>query len=188
MARKFCYVCAGMLMLALSCPLGAGTANAQAAIATQFGDCGLVVMPNGDLFASCREGPGGFCPQPYGTWHQLDNLFASAGRGPSSIVGMASTGQLLAANGDWFQLGAPSSVSYSVGFLDNVFDLLGHAPPGERFTAFGGGLTALAATSSGRIFRWDACNGAGWSVVGSTAGGPIATSRASWGGLKAIYR
>ena len=53
MARKFFYICAGMLMLALSYHLGAGTAGAQAAypitaVLTSFPS--YLVTSNGDMY------------------------------------------------------------------------------------------------------------------------------------------
>jgi hypothetical protein len=55
MARKFFYVCAGMLMLALSYHFGASTAVAQApsnpVVAVHSGDYSMVTA-NGDLYWS----------------------------------------------------------------------------------------------------------------------------------------
>ncbi len=52
-AKKFFYVCAGLLMLALSYHLGAGTATAQAPsnpIVAVYG--GIVITENGDIYSN----------------------------------------------------------------------------------------------------------------------------------------
>ena len=83
MARKFFYVCAGMLMLAFSYHFGASTATAQAPSNPVVGLInGVVVTANGDIYASTNSivGPwvhtsnvftGGPTPALHESWGQL---------------------------------------------------------------------------------------------------------------------
>ena len=103
MARKFFYVCAGMLMLALSYHFGASTATAQApsnpvvglsAYTTNF----LVMTANGDSYvtpnygqswyryANCFTGTGP-TPTAHESWGQLKSRYAT----PPATPGMTVT-------------------------------------------------------------------------------------------------
>ena len=77
MARKFFYVCAGMLMLALSYHLGASTATAQApsnavvaAFESGYGGINpsVAITANGDVYDGGAWGQGG--------WHHVANIFS----------------------------------------------------------------------------------------------------------------
>ena len=90
MARKFFYVCAGMLMLALSYHLGANTATAQAPgnpVVATFIEGNAVVTASGDVYQSSNGviGPwtlmsntfsGGPTPARQQTWGQLKSRYA----------------------------------------------------------------------------------------------------------------
>ena len=73
MAKRFFYVCAGLLMLALSYHLGARSAGAQApgnpvaGVAHDAGSALFVVTANGDTYVSL-EGTG---------WQRKDNVFSA---------------------------------------------------------------------------------------------------------------
>ena len=94
MARKFFYVCAGMLMLALSYHFGANTAAAQApgnacvgfafGVSTPFGGTEVVLTANGDVYASSV----GNSTQ----WVRIDNVFS----GPPTPALHESWGQVKA--------------------------------------------------------------------------------------------
>ena len=79
MARKFFYVCAGMLMLALSYHLGASTATAQAGgsvvVAATAGN--YVFTANGDVYR-----PVTWFPDP-SQWAWAGNVFGSGGPTPA---------------------------------------------------------------------------------------------------------
>ena len=78
MARKFFYICAGMLMLALSYHFGASTATAQApsnsvvgvSIAATQSLFGVIVTANGDVYLPGASGPA--------TWYRTSNIFAGS--------------------------------------------------------------------------------------------------------------
>jgi len=101
MARKFFYVCAGMLMLALSYHLGASTAIAQAPanpVVAAFGNSGAVVTANGDVYVggggsangwtnwvlASNVFSGGPVPAQRETWGQLKSRFAPNPGTPTS--------------------------------------------------------------------------------------------------------
>jgi hypothetical protein len=73
MARKFFYIAAGMLMLALSYHFGASTASAQApgnpVVAAFAGP--YVVTANGDVYAG-----GGGTGSNYASWALVANVFS----------------------------------------------------------------------------------------------------------------
>lgn len=80
MARKFFYICAGMVMLALSYDLGANTATAQgpgnpvvAAGEMTFSNStsNFVITSSGDLFTAASNSPGT-------SWVHLGNVFTGA--------------------------------------------------------------------------------------------------------------
>jgi len=96
-ARKFFYVCAGMLMLALSYHLGASTAGAQGP------GLGLVCRLDGtDMYSTesfCT--PGGDIYQYWGGhWTKTSNVFGGA-PGGRQVVSYDS-GVALASNGEVF--------------------------------------------------------------------------------------
>jgi hypothetical protein len=69
MARKFFYICAGMLMLALSYHFGASTATAQApSNPIVAADVGRAFTANGDVYA---DGGGS------GVYTRIGNVFGS---------------------------------------------------------------------------------------------------------------
>ena len=74
MARKFFYVCAGMLMLALAYHFGATTATAQApgnSVTAAFGNAGFpgfAFTANGDVYYTANVGS----PAP---WQHINNIF-----------------------------------------------------------------------------------------------------------------
>ena len=76
MARKFFYVCAGMLMLALSYHFGASTATAQApsnpVVASFGGGFAGVVTANGDVYL----GGGGANGGVWTNWSPVANVFS----------------------------------------------------------------------------------------------------------------
>jgi hypothetical protein len=94
---------------------------------------------------------------------------------------------ILAANGDWFYLGANAGCTgANPTFQSNAFDDAGAAAPGEVFVAYGGlYVTEYAATNLGSIFRRQPC---GWERVGALPAGPTSARPESWGRLKAVYR
>ena len=73
MARKFFYVCAGMLMLALSYHFGASTATAQApgnpVVAVWSGGDPLAITANGDVYQSNGQGR---------NWYRVGSIFSGA--------------------------------------------------------------------------------------------------------------
>ena len=138
------------------------------------------------------EGPNA-CPRIQGLWSLRGNLFALAGRSHGLIAGVSNNYQVLASNGDWFQLGVDynnCSGSPGVDFQGNVFALTGVTPsPGEEFLVFDGGYCVgeqYAITTAGNIFGWLGCSG--WFQAGALPLGPTKTVRKSWGELKLIYR
>ena len=142
----------------------------------------ILVMKNGDLYVAGSDFPGQ-CPPPLRPWMVVDNVFASAGRMPSSIIGMAYTLQILASNGDWFQI-----TGYSAAYLSNVFETTGTGTPGERFVFFGGSGATYAVTTLGNVYRHSGCHWE-WDPVGSVAiSGPTFVRRSSWGTVKTMYR
>ena len=154
----------------------------------------MIVMAEGDIFTMSIEGfPNDLCSHPPHPWVLAGNIFSSAGTaalGP--IVGMNELLEVLAANGDWFQLIAAPCNTGSASYLGNVFELTGVRVPGEEFMTFGGrspsGGNEYAATNLGNVYRRDTCSGSSWSYIGALPIGPTGTSRQSWGGLKQIYR
>ena len=73
MARKFFYVCAGMLMLALSYHFGASNATAQAPSNSVVGITAnasgiFAATANGDTYQFGNGGPN--------AWHPLGNIFS----------------------------------------------------------------------------------------------------------------
>jgi hypothetical protein len=153
--------------------------------------CGVVVMAAGDLYVAGLQGPIA-CPRTQGPWTALSNVFVSAGQSVGRVVGMNQNGQVLAANGDWFQIGIDynNCNAISATFQGNVFGITGAGEPGETFVIFGsggpGGGYEYAVTNSGSMFRWSGCGG--WERVGSLNSGPTSSIRRSWGELKVRYR
>jgi hypothetical protein len=88
--------------LALLTVLGASTVVAQPAAVIQSG-CGVVIMQDGELFAA-PSGPTA-CGEAQGPWTSIGNLFALAAHAPGQVAGATTFAHVIAANGDWFQLG-----------------------------------------------------------------------------------
>lgn len=164
----------------------------QPAAVTQWGSCQIALMHDGDVFMAGFDGPSS-CTLETSTWTLRGNLFSIAGRGAGVIVGVSNNYQVLAANGDWFQL----AVDYNycngtpdVTYQGNVFELVGEAiAPGEVFAIFAGGGNIghqYAVTTAGNVFRLAACSG--WVFAGALPIGPTALPGESWGQLKARYR
>jgi hypothetical protein len=131
------------------------------------------------------------------SWSPLGSVFASAGHGfGSEIVGLNSRGQVLASNGDEYQLHLsqycpPGGVTAS--FVVNVFSFTEVEPiPGETFCGFGdsNGSHTYAVTSHGRVFRRlvTGCDPLIWEFAGDLPIGPVEATRSSWGTLKVRYR
>jgi hypothetical protein len=167
-------------------------AAGQPAAVTQWGSCQIALMHDGDVFMAGFDGPS-TCTLATSTWTLRGNMFSIAGRGAGVIVGVSNNYQVLAANGDWFQL----AVDYNycngtpdVTYQGNVFGLLGEAiAPGETFAIFAGGGNIgyqYAVTTVGRVFRWAACSG--WVYAGALPIGPTPLAGESWGQLKIRYR
>jgi hypothetical protein len=81
MARKFFYICAGMLMLALSYHLGASTAVAQAPsnpVVAMSSGVQAVVTANGDVYLGGGGGGSGWT-----NWALVSNVF---GAGPTPAL------------------------------------------------------------------------------------------------------
>jgi hypothetical protein len=149
--------------------------------------CPVVLMESGDVYGAAFVGPR-VCPWPLGTWQPFGNMFVIAGAGTGPVIGMTTNGQVLCANGDAFQL---SGFCGGVGaaLTTNVFAATGTGTPGETFVTFGGasgGTTEYALTNLGGVYRFTGCGD--WERVGALNLGPTATSRTSWGALKAHYR
>lgn len=153
--------------------------------------CGVIIMSSGDLYVAGFEGPQA-CPRPQRPWVLLANLFTSSGSAMGSVVGLNQHGQVLASNGDWFQL----TIDYngcnaiSAAFQGNVFQITGVPAAAEQFVTFGGGSPVggyeYAATNYGNIFRWAGCSG--WELVGTLSGAPTGSPRVTWSRVKATYR
>jgi hypothetical protein len=116
-----------------------------------------------------------------------------AGRGTGTVAGVSNNYQVLAGNGDWFQLAVDYNYcngTPTADYLGNVFAATGEsAGPGEEFVTFEGGSCTghqYAATTRGNVFRWAACSG--WVFAGALPIGPTPAPRASWGELKVRYR
>jgi hypothetical protein len=80
MARKFFYICAGMLMLALSYDLGASTAAAQAPgnpVVAVFNTSSLVTA-NGDIYEGSNSNGAVFL-----NWTLRTNVFSGGGPTPA---------------------------------------------------------------------------------------------------------
>jgi hypothetical protein len=163
----------------------------QPIAAIPYGDCAVVLMRDGSVFMAGFEGPP-TCPWPQKPWTLRGNLFSIAGRAPGSLAGMTLNAQVLAANGDWFQLAADynyCSGTPTVDFQGNVFAITGvAAEPGEEFAVFGGEGPGLeyAVTTLGNVFRWAPCSG--WVYVGALPIGPTVSRAGSWGQLKIRHR
>jgi hypothetical protein len=170
-------------VLLVSC--AATTAQAQPAAVVQTGDCGVVLMQDGEIFVP-PTGPIE-CRQAQGPWASTGNLFILAGRGQSSVAGTTTFAHVIAANGDWFQLG---SCGASSTFQGNLYELAGMSPgPGEEFVTVGGGTcigVEYAVTNLGGVYRWQACMG--WMYLGSLPIAPTEMRSESWGSLKARFR
>jgi len=80
MAKKFFFICAGLLMLALAYHFGATTATAQAPGNPIVGTFdflpGAVVLANGDVYLSASG-------SPLQGWHWYSNVFAGSGPVPT---------------------------------------------------------------------------------------------------------
>ena len=180
MMRFFCATAAVLTLL-----VGAEAARGQVVGIVQSG-CGIVIMQDGELFAT-PTGP--TCGAEQGPWTSVGNVFALAGRVPSQVAGASMHGQLVAANGDWFQLGPCGG---GAPFQGNVFELAGVSPKaGEKFVAFGAGQDYIeyAITNFGAVYRWQGggCT-AGWMQIQSLPIAPTVVRQESWGILKAKYR
>lgn len=189
-ARACVFVCAGLFLLALTGLDAAPVLGEDHAVgAATGGDYAIIIMAEGDIFTTWIEG-GRACDFPPHPWVLQGNVFSSAGRGaPGPVVGVNQNYQVLAANGDWFQL---SGSWGSATFLGNVFDQTGVRVPGEEFVMFGAGANGsneYAATKYGNVYRWDGCAATtNWSYIGTLPGSPTAAVQPSWGTLKMIYR
>ena len=193
-AKRFLYVCAGIFLLAIASlavpALGADHPAAEA----NAGSCGTIIMAEGDIFMTWAEGfPNDLCSHPLHPWLLVGNVFSSAGRGaPGPIVGMNELLEVLAANGDWFQLTTGSCNAGSASYEGNVFELTGVHVPGEEFVTFGGrspsGGNEYAATNLGNVYRRDTCSGSSWSYIGNLVGAPTPAHQTTWGSLKVLYR
>ena len=177
-------LCSFTLPLALAL---AGPALAQPVAVMQNGGCGVALLGNGDVFLSVAATA---CMGPQGPWTLSGNVFSLSGQTPGRIVGISSNYQILAANGDWFQLNTGCPGTPLVDFLGNVFEITGASPSaGEEFTNFNGyqaveyGLTTL-----GNVYRWQGTGSCGWMYVGALPIGPTAPQGESWGQLKSRYR
>jgi hypothetical protein len=147
-------------------------------------------MQNGDVFLSVR--PFG-CTAPQGSWVLSGNVFALGGRAAGHIAGITTYAQVLAANGDWFQLETGCPGAPLVSFQGNAFEMAGRsASPGEEFTTFGGGACVgveYGVTTVGNVFRWMGGGGCSvWMYAGALPIGPTPVQSASWGRLKLRYR
>jgi hypothetical protein len=163
-------------------------ASAQPVAATVYGQCGVVLMQDGDVYLSGFIGPSA-CPWPQVPWVMSGNLFALAGRGPGKVIGMSTYSNFLAANGDGFSLSISCPGTPSVGYGGNIFELTGMTPsPGEEFSTFGeGGGWVYAVTSRGRVFKISpGCQT--WDYSGTLPIGPTEADGKSWGSLKVRYR
>jgi len=83
MAKKFFYVCGGLLMLALAYHLGATSATAQApsnSVVGTFGELSpqAVVTANGDVYVSSGN------PQPLSGWSWRANIFGGGDPVPTT--------------------------------------------------------------------------------------------------------
>lgn len=158
-----------------------------------FGNCGIALMEDGDVFLSV--GPVFYdCIVEQGPWSLSGNVFSISGRAPNRIAGMTVNAQILAANGDWFQLYLDCSGGLGtpmVTFLGNAFEMAGVGPSaGEEFTDFGGSGPAIeyALTTLGNVYRWRGSNCYHWTYVGALPIGPTLVRGESWGRLKIRYR
>jgi len=123
MAKKFFYVCAGLLMLALSYHLGANTATAQGGTVIEGASLQFVAgAPEGNRASACVNriwrwmGPGG-----------VPREFPVPVPGSSRIVATDPWQNVLLENGDWFQ--------YSGGAWAYMGNLAGGSPtPAMRET------------------------------------------------------
>ena len=192
MANRFLYICTALMCLAIaSTPASAQDFPAAAASA---GSCATIIMAEGDIFTIWAEGfPNDLCSYPLHPWVLAGNVFSSAGRGASGpIVGMNELLEVLAANGDWFQLTAAPCNAVSASYEGNVFELTGVHLPGEEFVTFGGrspsGGNEYAATNLGNVYRRDTCSGSSWSYIGNVVGAPTPVHQTTWGSLKVLYR
>ena len=174
LAKRFC-VAISFAALAIT-GLEAKPASADLpAAAANASSCAMIIMAEGDIRMTWVEGfPNDLCSHPLHPWVLVGNVFSSAGTGaPGPVVGMNEMLEVLAANGDWFQLIA-GSCDASATYEGNVFDLAGVRVPGEEFVTFGGrspsGGREYAATNLGNVYRRDTCSGSSWSYVGNLAG------------------
>jgi hypothetical protein len=179
--------CFGVLAFSLA---HSAPGSAQVVGVAQNGGCGVALMQNGDVFLSVSASA---CNGQQGEWASSGNIFALAGRAPSSVAGMTTYSQVLSVNGDWFQVITGCPGTPVVNFQGNVFEIAGVAPgPGEEFTTFGGGAYGLsfeyAATTLGNVFRWQGSSCPTWVFAGALPIGPTPARRTSWGALKITYR
>jgi hypothetical protein len=80
MAKKFFFVCGGILMLVLAYHFGATSATAQApSNPIVAGDYVAVITANGDVYSNSSEIP----PSGAATWVRAGNVFAASGPTPA---------------------------------------------------------------------------------------------------------
>jgi hypothetical protein len=185
MAKKFFFVCAGLLCLAAAAhaQIPAGTALIEISAGTLNA---LVVMDNGDVYRSdySRNGPG----MAQGPWFLACNIF-TAGGPPSRVVGVGEGAVVLTAAGGWYRLAIGDP-----GPCYAIFDGTIGQPPEQSFVAIGvnasiNGCHHYAVTDAGFVYRrWIGCGPSGWEFAGTLPVGPTPATPAAWGSVKVRYR
>lgn len=172
-ARKFLFVCAGLLCLApgVRAQVAVGTVLTENAAGYPYA---LVVMDNGDVYWS-DLGPSPGSPQL--PWGLAYNIF-TAGGPASRVIGLGG-GVVLTAAGGTYRLG-----SYAIfeGIIDH--------PTGQSFVTIGSNVSKngryiYAVTDAGVVYR---CGPSGWENAGTLPIGPTPSTRDAWGSLKSRYR
>lgn len=183
MAKKFVFVCAGLLCLVpeVLAQVPAGTALVE----HSAGDLNaLVVMDNGDVYRSdySRNTPG----MPQGAWFLACNIFAAGGP-VSPVVGVGHGAVVLTAAGGTYRIWTQDGCTV-------VFDGIIDHPAEQSFVTIGvyaaiNGCHIYAATDQGCMYRaWIGCGPSGWEFAGCLPVGPTPAATEAWGSLKTRYR
>ncbi len=181
-AKRFPYVCAGILCLALAFDFNASVAAAQSGAEPVTIGLGYALMSNGDWYTGDYR----YVPM---NWTYAGNLFAAAGRalGTQHFVGFAGPGTdgvaayAITQGGDWYEFGT---------FHGNIPTIAGRSLGADEFVDIGydpNFRTWFAITRAGDLFASYRC-AAGWCFFGNIFAGSTPALSETWGSVKARHR